>query len=71
MTVATGKYQIFGIFVFFLRFSVFLDFLNTDFGFLKYRGFGDRPTSSVGVLIIIITKGDYDYVMKASKVMWI
>ena len=50
MTVATGKYRILGIFVFYLRFSVFLGFLNTDFGigfgFSKYRGFGYRPTSN-------------------------
>jgi hypothetical protein len=44
----SGKYRLFGIFGFFLRFSVFFGFLNTDFGFgfFKYRGFGFEPTSS-------------------------
>jgi hypothetical protein len=43
----------FRYFRFFLRFSVFFGFLNTDlgFGFLKYRGFGFgvgyRPSSSI------------------------
>jgi hypothetical protein len=43
----------FRYFRFFLRFSVFFGFLNTDFGFgfFKYRGFGYRPSSPLHMML--------------------